>query len=72
MYVPQRPAIHPGSPLDLFNMAKKYTSQKGKYFDDPVSLYILVYNNNNNNIFFYLFTRYFFILGKNWLWLELV
>lgn len=37
MYVPQRPAIHPGTPMDLFNMAKKYASQKGKYFDDPVS-----------------------------------
>jgi hypothetical protein len=36
MYVPQRPAIHPGTPMDLFNMAKKYASQKGKYFDDPV------------------------------------
>lgn len=39
MYVPQRPAIHPGTPMDLFNMAKKYASQKGKYFDDPVSLF---------------------------------
>lgn len=37
MYVPQRPAVHPGTPMDLFNMAKKYSSQKGKYFDDPVS-----------------------------------
>lgn len=37
MYVPQRPAIHPGTPMDLFNMAKKYVSQKDKYFDDPVS-----------------------------------
>lgn len=37
MYVPQRPAVHPGTPMDLFNMAKKYSSQKGKCFDDPVS-----------------------------------
>ncbi|CAO3617603.1 unnamed protein product [Mucor fragilis] len=38
MYVPQRPAIHPGTPMDLFNMAKKYASQKGKYFDDPIKI----------------------------------
>lgn len=37
MYVPQRPAVHPGTPMDLFNMAKNYTSQKGKYIGDPVS-----------------------------------
>lgn len=41
MYVPQRPAIHPGSPMDLFNMAKKYASQKGKYLDDPVSFVVV-------------------------------
>ncbi|KAL9558258.1 hypothetical protein MBANPS3_001001 [Mucor bainieri] len=38
MYVPQRAAIHPGTPMDLFNMAKKYASQKGKYFDDPIKI----------------------------------
>lgn len=38
MYVPQRAAIHPGSPMDLFEMAKKFQSQKGKSFGDPVSL----------------------------------
>ncbi|KAG2233187.1 P-loop containing nucleoside triphosphate hydrolase protein [Thamnidium elegans] len=38
MYVPQRPSIHPGTPMDLFNMAKKYVSQKGKYFDDPIKI----------------------------------
>lgn len=37
MYVPQRPAVHPGTPMNLFNMAKSYTSQKGKYVGDPVS-----------------------------------
>lgn len=37
MYVPQRPAVHPGTPMDLFNMAKNYASQKGKYIGDPVS-----------------------------------
>ncbi|KAI8982048.1 P-loop containing nucleoside triphosphate hydrolase protein [Mycotypha africana] len=38
MYVPQRPALHPGTPMDLFNMAKSYASQKGKYFDDPIKI----------------------------------
>ncbi|KAG0168418.1 hypothetical protein DFQ28_010684 [Apophysomyces sp. BC1034] len=38
MYVPQRPAIHPGTPLDLFNMVKKYASQKDKQFGDPVQI----------------------------------
>ncbi|ORZ25641.1 P-loop containing nucleoside triphosphate hydrolase protein [Absidia repens] len=37
MYVPQRAAIHPGSPMDLFEMAKKFQSQKDKSFGDPVS-----------------------------------
>lgn len=37
MYVPQRPAVHPGTPMDLFNMAKNYASHKGKYIGDPVS-----------------------------------
>ncbi|KAI9012093.1 P-loop containing nucleoside triphosphate hydrolase protein [Phycomyces nitens] len=38
MYVPQRPAIHPGTPLDLFETVKKYASQKGKTFGDPVKI----------------------------------
>ncbi|KAG0734436.1 hypothetical protein G6F57_012942 [Rhizopus arrhizus] len=38
MYVPQRPAVHPGTPMDLFNMAKSYTSQKGKYVGDPIKI----------------------------------
>ncbi|KAL0091178.1 ATP-binding cassette transporter [Phycomyces blakesleeanus] len=38
MYVPQRPAIHPGTPLDFFEMIKKYSSQKGKTFGDPVKI----------------------------------
>lgn len=39
MYVPQRPAIHSGSPMDLFNMAKNFASQKEKKaFGDPVCL----------------------------------
>ncbi|KAI8647455.1 P-loop containing nucleoside triphosphate hydrolase protein [Parasitella parasitica] len=37
MYVPQRPAVHPGTPLDFFNMVKKYASQKSKKLLDPVS-----------------------------------
>lgn len=36
MYVPQRPAVHPGTPMDFFNMVKKYASQKSKKLDDPV------------------------------------
>ncbi|KAI7870180.1 P-loop containing nucleoside triphosphate hydrolase protein [Spinellus fusiger] len=38
MYVPQRPAIHSGVPLELFEMVKKYTSQNGKTFGDPVKI----------------------------------
>ncbi|CAO3701181.1 hypothetical protein G6F70_000321 [Rhizopus microsporus] len=38
MYVPQRPAVHPGTPMDLFNMAKNYASQKGKYIGDPIKI----------------------------------
>ncbi|SAM06074.1 hypothetical protein [Absidia glauca] len=38
MYVPQRAAIHPGSPMDLFEMAKKFQSQKGKSFGDPTKI----------------------------------
>lgn len=37
MYVPQRPAVHPGTPMDFFNMVKKYASQKSKTVDDPVT-----------------------------------
>ncbi|KAF1803997.1 P-loop containing nucleoside triphosphate hydrolase protein [Mucor lusitanicus] len=38
MYVPQRPAVHPGTPMDFFNMVKKYASQKSKTVDDPVKI----------------------------------
>ncbi|KAI9259030.1 P-loop containing nucleoside triphosphate hydrolase protein [Sporodiniella umbellata] len=38
MYVPQRAAVHPGTPMDLFNMAKNYASQKGKYVGDPIKV----------------------------------
>ncbi|KAI8982337.1 P-loop containing nucleoside triphosphate hydrolase protein [Mycotypha africana] len=38
MYVPQRPAVHPGTPLDFFKMVKKYASQKNKNTDDPVEI----------------------------------
>ncbi|CAO3643377.1 unnamed protein product [Cunninghamella blakesleeana] len=38
MYVPQRAAIHPGTPLDLFNMAKSFQSQKSKTFGDPTKI----------------------------------
>ncbi|KAI9299909.1 P-loop containing nucleoside triphosphate hydrolase protein, partial [Cunninghamella echinulata] len=38
MYVPQRPAIHPGTPLDLFNMAKGFQAQKSKTFGDPTKI----------------------------------
>lgn len=38
MYVPQRPSVHPGTPLDFFNMVKKYASQKNKKFGDPVEI----------------------------------
>lgn len=63
MYVPQRPAIHPGTPMDLFNMAKKYGSQKGKYFDDPVSyIYIIIV----------MFTNIWQYLGQDWYGVELV
>ncbi|KAI8373190.1 P-loop containing nucleoside triphosphate hydrolase protein [Radiomyces spectabilis] len=30
MYVPQRPATHPGCPMDLFKAVKKFSSQKHK------------------------------------------
>ena len=36
MYVPQRAASHPGTPLDLFKMVSKFASQKDKEFGDPV------------------------------------
>ncbi|ORX54990.1 P-loop containing nucleoside triphosphate hydrolase protein [Hesseltinella vesiculosa] len=38
MYVPQRPALHPGSPMDLFTMAKKFQAQKNKSFGDPTKI----------------------------------
>lgn len=38
MYVPQRPAVHPGTPLDFFRMVSKYASQKNKRLDDPVKI----------------------------------
>lgn len=39
MYVPQRPAVHPGTPMDFFNMVKKYASQRAKKLGDPVSIF---------------------------------
>lgn len=36
MYVPQRPSVHPGTPLDFFNMVRKFGSQKDKKIDNPV------------------------------------
>lgn len=41
MYVPQRPATHPGTPMDFLRMVKKYASQKNKELDDPVKLLLL-------------------------------
>ena len=39
MYIPQRPTAHPGCPLDLFNIVKKYSSQKAKeHVGDPVRI----------------------------------
>lgn len=38
MYVPQRPAVHPGTPLDFFNIVKNYASQKNKKIDDPIKI----------------------------------
>ncbi|KAI8343697.1 P-loop containing nucleoside triphosphate hydrolase protein, partial [Chlamydoabsidia padenii] len=38
MYVPQRAAVHPGTPMDLFEMAKKFQAQKGKSFGDPTKI----------------------------------
>jgi hypothetical protein len=70
MYVPQRPAVHPGTPMDLFNMAKNYTSQKGKYIGDPVS--------NTTDKIYLLFAPPFFLFNtnasvdKDWGRLELV
>jgi ABC-type iron transport system FetAB ATPase subunit len=37
LYVPQRPSVHPGTPLDFYNMVRKYASQKNRQVDDPVS-----------------------------------
>lgn len=37
MYVPQRPAVHAGTPLDFFNVVKNFASQKNKTtLGDPV------------------------------------
>ncbi|KAI8885854.1 P-loop containing nucleoside triphosphate hydrolase protein [Backusella circina FSU 941] len=38
LYVPQRPSVHPGTPLDFFNMVRKYASQKDRQVDDPVKI----------------------------------
>lgn len=37
MYVPQRPSVHPGTPMDFFKMVKNFASQKNKELGDPVS-----------------------------------
>lgn len=71
MYVPQRPAIHAGSPMDLFNMAKNFASQKEKKaFGDPVSL------SNNPFLSLSLFNGVliclFHYVGANWYAVELV
>ncbi|KAI9275445.1 P-loop containing nucleoside triphosphate hydrolase protein [Phascolomyces articulosus] len=39
MYIPQRPTAHPGCPLDLFNIVKKYSSQRVKdNIGDPIQI----------------------------------
>ncbi|KAI9475494.1 MAG: ATP-binding cassette transporter [Benjaminiella poitrasii] len=38
MYVPQRPSVHPGTPLEFFEMVKRYASQHAKIFDDPIKI----------------------------------
>ncbi|KAL1927745.1 hypothetical protein VTP01DRAFT_3566 [Rhizomucor pusillus] len=39
MYVPQRPAVHAGTPLDFFNVVKNFASQKNKTtLGDPVQI----------------------------------
>ncbi|KAI7854948.1 P-loop containing nucleoside triphosphate hydrolase protein, partial [Circinella umbellata] len=39
MYIPQRPTAHPGSPLDLFNIVKRFSSQKVKKdIGDPIQI----------------------------------
>ncbi|KAI9499464.1 P-loop containing nucleoside triphosphate hydrolase protein [Zychaea mexicana] len=39
MYIPQRPTAHPGCPLDLFKIVKKYSSQTAKqHIGDPVQI----------------------------------
>ncbi|OBZ86423.1 Phosphate import ATP-binding protein PstB 1 [Choanephora cucurbitarum] len=38
MYVPQRPAAHPGTPMDFFNIIKKFGTHKDKKLDDPVKI----------------------------------
>ncbi|KAI8070619.1 P-loop containing nucleoside triphosphate hydrolase protein [Gilbertella persicaria] len=38
MYVPQRPAVHPGTPLDFFDIVKKFASHKNRELGDPVKI----------------------------------
>ncbi|KAI9312901.1 P-loop containing nucleoside triphosphate hydrolase protein [Dichotomocladium elegans] len=39
MYIPQRPSAHPGCPMDLYNLTKKYKSQKSKQdIGNPVEI----------------------------------
>ncbi|KAI8974729.1 ATP-binding cassette transporter [Pilobolus umbonatus] len=38
MYVPQRPAILPGTPEDFFQLVKSYASHKKKTVDDPMKI----------------------------------
>ncbi|KAI9292615.1 P-loop containing nucleoside triphosphate hydrolase protein [Neoconidiobolus thromboides FSU 785] len=38
MYVPQRPAILPGSPRDFFEKVHKFSSNKKKELGDPVEI----------------------------------
>lgn len=53
MYVPQRPAVHSGTPLDLFNMAKNFRSQKEKAsMGDPVRKGRKEWSINANVLFF--------------------
>lgn len=48
MYVPQRPATHPGTPMDFLRMVRKYASQKNKELDDPVKLLLLAIQNQTS------------------------
>lgn len=49
MYVPQRPSVHPGTPLDFFNMVRKFASQKNKQLDNPVRLKLLTWYIHETN-----------------------